>query len=199
VDVGASFTVPSVGSVPDQAPDAVQVGAFVVTIVSVVDDPSAISVGEALKVTVGAPGATTLTEVDATAFPPGPVQEISYVIVPVAVGVIAELPFFNIVPRHEPPEGAHEEAFVDDQESVVHLPSVVVVGAALKVAVGKVAVVAVEVEAGATGVIWTLNVTVSVCGATVLPSTVDFPAKVMVPVWVPAPRPAGLTATFGWS
>jgi hypothetical protein len=58
----------------------------------------------------------------------------------VDVGVIAELPVFDIVPHQEPLEGAHEEAFVDTQESVVHRPNVIVLGNALKVTVGGVAV-----------------------------------------------------------
>jgi hypothetical protein len=61
--------------VPDQAPEAVQVVAFVDDQVSVELAPLVMALGPTLKLTVGAAAeAATVTVVDCAALPPAPVQ-----------------------------------------------------------------------------------------------------------------------------
>ena len=64
---------PLTGSLPDQAPDAVQDVAFAADQVSVDALPLMTELGLALKLTVGA-GAFTDTVADCAALPPVPVQ-----------------------------------------------------------------------------------------------------------------------------
>ena len=66
-------SLPEVALGPDQAPEAVQEVAFVEDQVSVEDAPFAIDVGFAASDTVGTGGAT-VTNADALALPPAPVQ-----------------------------------------------------------------------------------------------------------------------------
>jgi hypothetical protein len=66
-------SLPEVGLVPDQPPEAVQV-AFVEDQVSVEDAPYATDVGFATSDTVGVGGGDTVTVADALALPPGPLQ-----------------------------------------------------------------------------------------------------------------------------
>jgi hypothetical protein len=66
--------LPLVGSLPDQPPEAVQLVAFVEDQLSIADPPLLTVVGLALRVTVGLPGAETLTVTDWLALPPDPLQ-----------------------------------------------------------------------------------------------------------------------------
>ncbi len=64
---------PLVGSLPDQAPEALQAVAYVDDQVRVALAPLVMALGPTLKLTVGS-GALTETVVDCAALPPGPVQ-----------------------------------------------------------------------------------------------------------------------------
>jgi hypothetical protein len=66
-------SLPEVGLVPDQAPEAVQESAFVEDQVRIEDPPLAIDGGFAASDTAGA-GGNTVTVTAALALPPGPVQ-----------------------------------------------------------------------------------------------------------------------------
>ena len=66
--------LPLVDSVPDQPPEAVQLLALVEDQLSIADPPLLTVVGLALRLTVGLPGAETLTVTDWLALPPGPLQ-----------------------------------------------------------------------------------------------------------------------------
>ena len=74
VPVGVTLVLPLVDSEPDQLPLAVQVVALVLDQDSVELAPDWICVGLAVRVTVGATGAVTLTVALAWAAPPAPVQ-----------------------------------------------------------------------------------------------------------------------------
>ena len=67
-------SLPEVGLVPDQAPEAAQELASVEDQVSVEDPLYATDVGFATSDTVGTGGGDTVTVADALALPPGPVQ-----------------------------------------------------------------------------------------------------------------------------
>ena len=68
------LTVPLVGSLPDQPPEAVQLVALVEDQLSIADPPLLTVVGLALTLTVGLTGAETLTVTDWLELPPGPLQ-----------------------------------------------------------------------------------------------------------------------------
>ena len=67
-------SLPEVGLVPDQPPEAVQELVSVEDQVSVEDAPYATDVGFATSDTVGTGGGDTVTVADALALPPGPLQ-----------------------------------------------------------------------------------------------------------------------------
>ncbi len=68
------LTLPVVGSLPDQPPEAVQLVAFVEDQARVDAEPLLTVPGVALRLTVGLTGADTLTVTDRAALPPGPLH-----------------------------------------------------------------------------------------------------------------------------
>jgi len=76
-----------------------------------------------------------VTVTDLLTVPPAPVQLRLYVRLPVAGGVTDWLPLIALVPV-QPPEAVQLVTLVVAQDSVVAVPSVTVVGDALKVSVG---------------------------------------------------------------
>ena len=68
------LTLPLVGLLPVQRPDALQLAALLEDQLSVADPPLLMLVGFALKLTVGLAGAETLTVTDRVAPPPAPLQ-----------------------------------------------------------------------------------------------------------------------------
>lgn len=133
---GAVDCEPDVALVPDHAPDAVQVAAFVEDHVRVATDPLATIVGLALKVSVGAGGvaAFTFTVTDCVTVPPVPVHEIVKVLVAVRGPVDCE-PDKAFAPDHAP-DAVHVAAFVDVQVNVEAPPLGTVVGSARTESVG---------------------------------------------------------------
>jgi hypothetical protein len=126
--------VPLVALVPDQPPDAVQVEALVVLQERVAEEPLTTLVGLADRVTVGSPGAVTVTVTVSAVFPPGPLQVRIYVVVAVRFPV-AWLPLVGLVPL-QPPEAAQLVALVVVQLRVEDAPLTSDVGFAARVTTG---------------------------------------------------------------
>jgi hypothetical protein len=82
---------------------------------------------------VGAGGFTVIT-VDCAALPPVPAQVSVYVVFAVSAGVACE-PLSALVPD-QPPDAAHEVAWVEDQVRVEVPPLAKVLGFAVSVTVG---------------------------------------------------------------
>lgn len=91
-------------------------------------------VGLALKDTVGAGGAETVTVVDCDAEPPAPVQARVNFVVAVSAGVVCE-PAVASEPL-QPPEAVQAVALVDDQVNDDVPPLLTVAGFAVRVTVG---------------------------------------------------------------
>ena len=68
------LALPLVASLPDQPPEALQLVAFVDDQLRVDDAPLLMLAGVAVRLTVGAAGADTLTVTDCVALPPVPLQ-----------------------------------------------------------------------------------------------------------------------------
>jgi hypothetical protein len=125
---------PLIASAPLQAPDAVQAVALVELQVSVDALPLETLAGLALKDTVGAGGADTVTVADCEAEPPDPVQVRVNFVVAVSAGVACE-PAVGSAPL-QPPEAVQAVAFVDDQVSAEVAPLLIVAGLAVRVTAG---------------------------------------------------------------
>ena len=127
--------VPLVVFVPDHAPEAVQLVAFVLLHVSVDPLPLATELGFAERFTIGAGvPAFTVTVADVLAVPPAPVQLNEYVLVLVRLPVEA-MPLVTFAPDHAP-EALQLVAFVLLQVRVEPLPLVTDVGLAERLTVG---------------------------------------------------------------
>ena len=113
--------------------------AFVVVQVSVEDTPAAIDDGLALNVAVGAGTLVTVTVACFVTVPPAPVAVSVYVVV--AVGLTEILPLRGRLPR--PLSIVTDVAFVVVHVRVDDCPLVIVVGLAVKVALGGVETVTV--------------------------------------------------------
>jgi hypothetical protein len=124
---------PAVGSLPVQAPEAVQVVAFVDDQVKVEAPPLATLVGLAASDTVGA-GAVTVTVADCAAEPPAPLHVSVNLVVAVRAAVVCE-PAVDSLPA-QPPEAVQAVALVDDQVNAEAAPLFTVVGLAVKVTAG---------------------------------------------------------------
>jgi hypothetical protein len=125
---------PLLALVPDQPPDAVQALALLLVQLSVELPPLAMLLGFALSVTVGA-AALTVTAAVADPVPPGPEQVKVNVELAVSVPVDCE-PCTALVPD-QAPDAVQLVALLVDQLRVAAPPLVMVLGAALKLTVGK--------------------------------------------------------------
>jgi hypothetical protein len=125
---------PLLALVPDQPPDAVQALALLLVQLSVELPPLAMLLGFALSVTVGA-AALTVTAAVADPVPPGPEQVNVNVELAVSVPVDCE-PCTALVPD-QAPDAVQLVALLVDQLRVAAPPLVMVLGAALKLTVGK--------------------------------------------------------------
>ena len=130
---GPDVSLPEVGLLPVQAPEAVQEVAFVEDQVSVEDPPLATDIGFATSDTVG-PGGVTVTVADALAVPPSPVQSRANVLVLVNAP-LGWLPEIVLRPDHAP-EARQEVALAEDQVSVEDPPLATDVGFAASDTVG---------------------------------------------------------------
>jgi hypothetical protein len=129
--------VPDVALVPDQAPEAVQLVAFVDDHVSTEVPPLITLVGLALSETVGCGGAAVTVIVTLRcALPPGPLQESVAVVFEVR-GPSESLPDVAFAPL-QPPEAVQDVASVLDQVSVTLSPLVTLLTFELSVTVGGV-------------------------------------------------------------
>jgi hypothetical protein len=124
-------------------PVAVQEVAFVELQVSVDAPPLVIVVGFAVSVAVGL-GAIVTVAVAAVLVPPVPVQVNEYVVLAVKAPVLW-LPLVDFAPANVPPVAVQEVALVELQVSVEVPPLAIVVGFAVRVAVGRGAIVTVAV------------------------------------------------------
>jgi len=109
-------SLPEVALVPDQPPEAMHDVALVEDQVRVADPPLLTDSGLAVRDTVGAGVAVTVTVADAFCVPPAPVQDRLNVLVLVSAPV-EPLPDVALAPD-QPPEAAHDVAFVEDHVSV---------------------------------------------------------------------------------
>ena len=119
---------------PLQAPDAVQLVAFVELQVSVDEPPLATLVGFAVSETDGAGPAVTDTVTRRVAVPPVPVQASVNRASAVSAPVLC-VPLSALVPLHAP-EAVQLVAFVELHVSVAAVPVVTLVGVALSITVG---------------------------------------------------------------
>ena len=78
----------------------------------------------------------TVTFAFALIEPPAPVQVIAYAVVSVRTPVETPVALFAALPVEKPPAATQDEAFDDDQYSVVDWPASIVSGFAHKLAVG---------------------------------------------------------------
>jgi hypothetical protein len=124
---------PAVGSVPDQAPDAVQAVALVDDQVSVVPFPLVTVLGLAARETAGA-GWVTETVADWLAVPPGPVQDRVNVEAAFKAPVLW-VPASDSAPD-QPPDAVHELAWLVDQVRLALPPLTTVLGLAVSAMVG---------------------------------------------------------------
>jgi hypothetical protein len=122
------------GNAPDQAPEAAHEVALFDDHVSVAALPLLTVLGLALRLTVAAGFALTVTVADCDALPPAPVQVSMYVDVVVSAPVDWE-PFVAMAPD-QAPEAVHEVALFDVQVSVELLPLLMALGPTLKVTTG---------------------------------------------------------------
>jgi hypothetical protein len=129
--------VPLTGSVPLHAPEAVHAVALLADQVTVEVPPLVTLVGLALSEMLGGV-AETVTVADCDAEPPAPVQVSMNFVVAVRADVVVE-PMVASLPL-QPPEAAQEVALVDVQFNVAPPPLAIVLGLALKLTVGAVAV-----------------------------------------------------------
>jgi hypothetical protein len=139
---------PAVARVPDHAPDAVQLVAFVDDHVKADVAPGATDDGDAESVSVGAAPATAMV-VDAVLDPPDPLHARLYAVLAVSAAVV-KLPLVARVPV-QPPDAVQLVALVDDHVSFDVPPEDTDAGAAVSVTAG--------------GVVAGADVTVMVLGA----------------------------------
>jgi hypothetical protein len=125
------------GIAPDQAPDAAQEVALLDDHVSVDALPLLMVLGLALRLTVAAGFALTVTVADCEALPPAPVQVNVYVELAVSAPVDWD-PFIPLLPDHAP-EAVQEVALFEVQVSVELLPLLIALGPTLKVTAGAAA------------------------------------------------------------
>ena len=123
--------VPLADFAPLQPPEAVHPVALLELHVSIDAPPPVTAPGEAVNVTLG----TTLTVAVAGALvPPGPIQEMEYVVGDVMADVL-RVPLGPSAPT-QPPDAVHAVAFVELHVSEEMPPAATAVGFALKTAVG---------------------------------------------------------------
>jgi len=127
-------SLPEVALVPDQPPDAVHDAAFVEDQVRVDESPLFTESGLAVRETVGAGVAVTVTVAEAFCVPPAPVQDRLNVLVLVSAPVDA-LPDVALAPD-QAPEPVHDVAFVEDHVRVDDPPLATDCGLALIDTVG---------------------------------------------------------------
>jgi hypothetical protein len=127
-------SLPEVALVPDQPPEAMHDVALVEDQVRVADPPLLTDSGLAVRDTVGAGVAVTVTVADAFCVPPAPVQDRLNVLVLVSAPV-EPLPDVALAPD-QPPEAAHDVAFVEDHVSVDDPPLATDCGLAVRDTVG---------------------------------------------------------------
>jgi len=127
-------SLPEIDLIPDHPPEAVHDVAFVEDHVRVDEPPLFRENGLAVRDTVGAGVAVTVTVVDAFCVPPGPVQERLKVLVLVSAPVDA-LPEAALAPD-QPTEAVHEVAFVEDHVRVDDPPLATDCGLAVRDTVG---------------------------------------------------------------
>ena len=130
---------PLVASEPDQAPVAAQVDALLEDQVSVELPPLLTVLELAFSETAGAE-LVTVTVADCAAEPPGPVQVITYFVVALSA-TVSWVPLAASVPV-QPPDAEQAAALVEDQVSLDAAPLWTVLGLALKLIEGGVAVTA---------------------------------------------------------
>jgi hypothetical protein len=124
---------PLVALLPDHAPEAVQLVAFVLLHASVELPPLGTDAGFALRETLGARELTLTVTVRETP-PPVPEQVSVYFALVVSVAVCRE-PLVGMLPD-QAPEAVHAVASVLDQERVLLLPLAILAGAAFRARVG---------------------------------------------------------------
>jgi hypothetical protein len=129
----AVISLPAVGLLPDQPPDAAQEVAFVVLQLRVEVLPEATETGFAANVTVGRAFTVTVTLRDVV--PPAPVQASVNVLFD-ASEAETSLPFTGRAPGVHSPEAVQLVALLDVQESEVFCPAATDVGVAVRVSVG---------------------------------------------------------------
>jgi hypothetical protein len=130
-------SLPNVVLVPDQPSKASQVVASVDDQLRMVEPPDEIEVGLAVSETVGTGGgggASTVTTTDWLAEPPAP-EQVNVNIADAVRGPTLSLPVVVLVPVQSS-VASQSLASVDDQDSVVHSPARMLVGAAAKDTVG---------------------------------------------------------------
>lgn len=125
---------PLIAWTPLHPPDALQLVALVEVQVRVDVPPLETLVGLALKDTVGAAGAETVTVADCEAEPPAPVQVRVNFVVAVRADVVCE-PAVASAPL-QPPEAVQAVAFVEDQVNADVAPLLTVAGFAVRVTAG---------------------------------------------------------------
>jgi len=131
---GEDTSLPEVALLPVQAPEAVQVLAFVEDQVSVEDPPLATEVGFAASDTVGTAGAT-VTDADALAVvPPDPLQ-VRMKVLEAERAPVDLLPAVAFAPDHAP-MAAQKAALLEDQVRFDAPPLVTDVGFAASDTVG---------------------------------------------------------------
>ncbi len=126
-------TEPLVAFVPDHAPEAAQLVAFVLVHVSVELPPLATDAGLAVSETVGA-AASTVIVADAEVLPPLPLQLSPYVLV-ILSAPVDDVPLVAFVPN-QAPEAVQLVAFVVLHISVELPPLVTNAGVAVSTSVG---------------------------------------------------------------
>ena len=125
---------PLIACAPLHPPDAVQLVALVEVQARVDAPPLVTLAGLALRDTVGAAGAETVTVADCDAEPPAPVQVRVNFVVAVRAAVVCE-PVVASAPL-QPPEAVQAVAFVADQVSAEVAPFLTVAGFAVSVTAG---------------------------------------------------------------
>jgi hypothetical protein len=129
---GPTDWLPETDLLPVQPPEAMQLVAFWLDQVSVLEPLALTLVGLAASMIVGAATTETVTERDA--LPPVPVQPSEYVEV-AATGPTVSLPVVDLLPL-QAPEAVHDVAFDVVHDSTVDPPALTDAGFAPKVIVG---------------------------------------------------------------
>lgn len=127
---GGEASLPLVGLLPDQPPLAVQLVALVEVQLRFVDWFVTTDVGSAVRLTVGAGGAVTVTDALALPEPPAPEQVSVNVVLAFRAAVVSD-PLVALFPV-QPPEAVQDVALVLLQLSEVVAPVNTLAGAAVR-------------------------------------------------------------------